>query len=155
MLSLDVLRDRTDEVRRACAVRGMTVPLDHILQLDEQRRGLLAQVEGMRADRNQAGKEIGAATDAEQRQRMIEEQRALASELDGLEHGLREVEAELNPLLLEVPNVCHEEVPEGEYADGVIVIEGDGVSGQERHVDPPRRLGDEPPDAVEDGAKAH
>ncbi len=155
MLSLEVLRERTDEVRRACAVRGMAVPLDHILELDEQRRGLLVQVEGMRADRNQASKEIGAATDAEQRQRLIEEQRALAGELDRLEQGLKDAEAELNPLLLEVPNLCHEDVPEGEYADGMIVIEGDAVSAQEQRVNPPRRVGDEPPDAVEDGAKPH
>ena len=130
------------------------MPLDRILELDEQRRGLLVQVEGMRADRNRAGKEIGAATDAAERQRLIEEQRALAGELDGLEQGLKEAAAEIDPLLLQVPNLCHDDVPVGGYEDGVIVIEGDG-GGEERRVDPPRRLGDEPPDEVEVDARPH
>ena len=142
MLSLQTLRERTDEVRRACAARGTSVPLDHILELDERRRALLTQVEAMRADRNRAGKRIGAAADAAERERLIAEQRALAGELDGLEAALREAAAALDPLLLEVPNVVHEDVPVGPYEDGAIVIEGDG--GEERRVDPPRPLRDEP-----------
>ena len=34
----------------------------------------------------------------------------------------------------------HADVPRGDYEDGVIVIEGDGESGEETRVDPPRSL---------------
>ena len=153
MLSLQTLRERADEVRRCCAARGMDVPLDRILELDDQRRSLLADVERMRAGRNRAGKEIGATKDAEERQRLIEEQRAISGDLDALEGRLRDAEAELDPLLLDVPNLFHEDVPAGEYEDGVIVIEGDG--DEERSVDPPRSLREEPPDEVDASMKPH
>ena len=133
----------------------MDVPLDRILELDEQRRSLLADVERMRAGRNHAGKEIGATNEAEERQRLIDEQRALAGELDALEGRLRDVEAELDPLLLDVPNLFHEDVPVGKYEDAVIVIEGGGATGAERRVDPPRSLRDEPTDEVDGATKPH
>ena len=155
MLSLQTLRERADEVRRCCAARGMDVALDRILELDDQRRSLLADVERMRAGRNRAGREIGATKDAEERQRLIEEQRAISGDLDALEGRLRDGGAELDPLLLDVPNLFHEDVPVGGYEDGVIVIEGDGDGGEERRVDPPRSLREEPADEVDASMKPH
>jgi seryl-tRNA synthetase len=97
----------------------------------------------MRADRNQAGKLIGAAKDDEERQRLIDAQRAVADELDALEERLRETQSALDELLLEIPNLPHADVPLGDYEDSVIVIEGDGESGEETRLDPPRSLRDE------------
>ncbi|MEE8336519.1 MAG: serine--tRNA ligase [Dehalococcoidia bacterium] len=155
MLSIQVLRERTDEVKAACAARGVDAPIDRIIELDEERRSLLGTVEGMRAGRNQAGKLIGAAKDDAERQRLIDEQRAVADELDALEERLRTASTELDELMLVVPNLPHADVPAGEYEDSVIVIEGDGESGEEHAVDPPRPVrGEAEPDA-KPGAKPH
>ena len=155
MLSLSTLRERTDEVRQSCADRGVDVALDRILELDGERRALLADVERMRADRNRAGKLIGAAEEDAERQRLIEEQRALAGTLDGLEQRLRASEEELDGLLLAVPNLAHADVPVGDYEDSVIVIEGEGASAAEQTADVPRPLRDEPRGEPEPGASAH
>ncbi|MDP6606711.1 MAG: serine--tRNA ligase [Dehalococcoidia bacterium] len=155
MLSIQVLRERTDEVKAACAARGVDAPIDRIVELDDQRRSLLGEVERMRADRNQAGKLIGAAKDDAERQRLIEEQRAVAGELDVLEDRLRTAVSELDELMLVVPNMPHADVPPGEYEDSVIVIEGDGTTGEEHAVDPPRSLRDEDELSAEPGAKPH
>lgn len=155
MLSIQRLREQTAEVRRSCVDRGVEVSLDRILELDEHRRSLLVQVEGMRADRNRAGKEIGAAVDNEQRQRLIRDQRALSGKLDQLEHDLTVAEDEIDSLLLGVPNICHEDVPLGAYEDSVIVIEGDGGDTEERRIDPPRRVGHESHDRSERDSKSH
>ena len=45
MLSIQTLRERTDEVRQALADRHTEAPLDRILELDSERRGLLQDVE--------------------------------------------------------------------------------------------------------------
>lgn len=143
MLSLQTLREETDRVRESCALRGVDVSIDRVLELDDERRAVLADVERMRADRNQAGKLIGAAKDDEERQRLIDAQRAVADELDALEERLRETQSALDELLLEIPNLPHADVPLGDYEDSVIVIEGDGESGEETRLDPPRSLRDE------------
>ena len=113
MLSLQTLREETDRVRESCALRGVDVSIDRVLDLDDERRAVLADVERMRADRNQAGKLIGAAKDDEERQRLIDAQRAVADELDALEERLRETQSVLDELLLEIPNLPHVDVPLG------------------------------------------
>src|SRR4030042_1042364 len=59
MIALALIRENPDVVRQALAARQTEAPLDDLLALDGQRRGLLQQVEALRAERNVAGKEIG------------------------------------------------------------------------------------------------
>ena len=72
MLSLQTLREQTEAVRQACADRQMDVPVDDILRLDVEHRGLLGEVERLRAERNRASREIGGAKEPEERRRLIE-----------------------------------------------------------------------------------
>lgn len=154
MLSIQVIRERTAEVREALERRQADAPVDDILVLDERRRTLLTDVEAMRRDRNEAGKRIGAAGNQEERKRLIEEQRAVAGRLDALEEELREVERDLNDLLLQVPNIPHPDVPIGGEEDAVIVIEG-GQDGSEQRLDSLSRVGDAPKPEVDGALKPH
>jgi seryl-tRNA synthetase len=147
VLSIQTIREQTEAVRQACADRQTDVPIDEILRLDTEYRGFLGEVERLRAERNRASKEIGSAKDPEERQRLIAAQRAVGSELGDLEGRLRDSEAALNALLLQVPNLFDARVPIGGEQDSVIVIEGVGAAS-ERRVDPPRSIAGEatPPD---------
>ncbi len=155
MLSIQTLRERTEDVRRALEQRHTDAPLDRILELDSYRRALLQDVEAMRAERNAASKAIGGAKDPDERQRLIEAQRAVGGQLDELEGKLRDFESELDDLLLQVPNLPHPDVPIGLEEDAVIVIEGDGAAGWERRPESPRRIADEPAPEVAPGATPH
>ena len=155
MLSIQILRERVDAVRRSLTARGSDAPLDRVFALDDERRALLGEVERMRADRNRAGRAIGAARDDAERAQLIEEQRAVAGRLDALEDRLRETEAELNTLLLEIPNIPHPDVAVGTEADSVVVIEGDGAAGTERRLDPAVPLADYPAVAIDERLKPH
>lgn len=154
MLPLRDVRERTDELRAVFARRGVEAPLDAIVALDAERRALLAEVEAMRADRNRAGKAIGAARDSGERERLIAGQRAAAGRLDGLEARLREREAELRALELELPNVLHEAAPDGGEGDGEVILEGAGEEPPSRP-DPPRRVADEADPPPEAGRRPH
>lgn len=154
MLSIQTLRERTEDVRRSLANRKSDAPLDRILELDSYRRALLQDVEAMRAERNTASKAIGGAKDPEERARLIEAQRAVGGRLDELEARLREFETELDDLLLRVPNLPHPDVPVGLEEDAVIVIEGEGTAW-ERRPETPRRVADEPTPDLEPGRAPH
>ncbi len=84
--------------------------VDNIIDLDEQRRKMLLEIEGLRAERKKLSKSKGAAS--------VEEIQARAREikdtLSGLEEKLRETEADLRHQLLLVPNIPSDEVPEGD-----------------------------------------
>jgi len=62
MLDIKLIRERPDFVRQRLALRGggEEAHVDEVLQLDEQRRKALAEVEALKAQRNRVSKEIGA-----------------------------------------------------------------------------------------------
>ncbi|MXW24858.1 MAG: serine--tRNA ligase [Dehalococcoidia bacterium] len=113
MLSAQFIRENADRVRSDVAARGADAPIDDILTLDERRRTLIGEVEGLRAERNTASKAIGQTQDAEERTQRIEAARAVGERLDGLEDQLRETEAALQEALYEVPNILDPETPPG------------------------------------------
>ena len=113
MLSLQYIRENVDRVKRDVLLRNTTAPIDRILQLDEERRELLQQVEGLRAKRNVVSKAIGAAKEAADREVRIAEMRLVGDEIDRLDGLLKKVEAELQEKLYEVPNILDPNVPKG------------------------------------------
>jgi seryl-tRNA synthetase len=119
MLSLQFIREHTDVVRKSLADRQTPSggPLDEILSLDERRRALLAEVEALRAEQNAAGKRIGAAKDAGERQRMIEGMKGVSERLDELTPRLREIEERLDALVMEIPNIPDAATPFGASED--------------------------------------
>ncbi|MGE3857431.1 MAG: serine--tRNA ligase, partial [Dehalococcoidia bacterium] len=155
MLSIQTIRERTDEVRASLANRRTDAPLEAILAADEQRRSVLADVERMRHERNDAGKRIGAAKDAAEREALIHEQRLVAGNLDRYEEILRNAERELETLLLNMPNIPHPDVPVGGEEDSVVVLEGDGATGFERRLDTPVPIKDWPTPAINEAMHPH
>ena len=148
------VREQTEELRDVFARRGVDAPLDAIVELDRSRRELLTEVESMRADRNQAGRRIGQTRDPEERQRLIDEQRAVADRLDTLEERLREQETELRARSLELPNTLHADVQDGGEEAGDVILEGVGAAELVR-VDPPVAVGEASDPAPDDDRRPH
>jgi len=132
MLDLQLIRERPDYVKAQIARLYAAAPIDAILEGDRRRRELLTDLEGLRAQMNAASKEIGRARDPEQRQALMDQVRAWKERVPALEEEVRQVEAELNALLLEVPNLPHERTPDGRDESENVVL---------RTVGEPRALG--------------
>jgi seryl-tRNA synthetase len=113
MLSAQFIRQNAERVKRDLILRNTAAPIDRILQLDEERRVLLQEVEALRARRNAVSKAIGASGDAASREARITEMRGVGDDIDRLDARLEAVESELNEKLLEVPNVVDPSVPQG------------------------------------------
>jgi seryl-tRNA synthetase len=120
MIDLKRLRDEP-EYRRGIErkrVRGNLV--EEVLRLDEIRRKLAAEVEGMRARQNAASKEIGKAK-PDERQAKIQAAGELKIELGAQEEALRAVDEELRALALQLPNPADASVPDGGEDDGEVI----------------------------------
>jgi seryl-tRNA synthetase len=155
VLPLQTFRDRAGEIRTATDQRGTDAPIEQIVALDGERAPLLTEVETMRADRNRAGKAIGAARDADERQNLIDEQRAVAGKLDELEARLAEIDTELSERLLEVPNLFHPDVPIGPEAANLVILHGDPNAGTEERLETPITIADWVDPEEEAGLKPH
>ncbi len=112
MLDLKFIREFPDAVRAGARKKRMTVDVERILELDREARELGVRIDELRSDQKQAGKAISRAANAE-RAGLLEAQKAAKAELKLLEERARGLSDELSPLLLRVPNIPADEVPEG------------------------------------------
>ena len=122
MLDLRFIRENPDLVKEALVKLNTTAPIDEILRLDEQRRELLSEVEALRARRNAVSKEIGKMKDGDRRQTLIQEMREVGERIKGLDDQVRQVEEQLNEVMLQVPNMPHESVPVGRDESENVVV---------------------------------
>lgn len=121
MLDIKLLRERPDWVRERLATRhaGDETRIGEVLALDEQRRGLLAEAETLKAFRNKASKEIGdlmrqkLAAEAEARKVQVRE---AGDRITALDRQVAEIEAKREDILLRIPNLPHESVALGRDA---------------------------------------
>jgi len=113
MIALAYIRDHPQEVRKAMDDLNTTAPIGEILDLDERRRILLREIEGLRARRNRVSKEIPRIIDKDRKQQLIADMRQVGHQIRALEGELRPLEGELRDALLEVPNLPDPSVPVG------------------------------------------
>jgi seryl-tRNA synthetase len=96
--------------------------VDQVLERDQEHRVLIQEVENLKAERNVVSKEIGRTQDQDDRQVMIEAARQVGDKIAALDTQLREVEAQLDTLMVELPNVVDERVPFGVDESENVVI---------------------------------
>jgi seryl-tRNA synthetase len=115
MLDLKRIREEPDAVAAALARRGEGAPaaLARVIELDARRRALLPELEGLRAEQNDANARIREAGEETAREREIEAMRAVAARAKLLEQELATVEASLDAALAPLPNL-----PDPSAADG-------------------------------------
>lgn len=121
MLSLQLIREQPDLVRAGLSRRGEdTSVVDRVLALDEERRRLTAEADRLRAVRNEVSRKLGKLP--EKPPELIAEMRAVGDRIKELEAQLEKVEAQLNDLLLSIPNLPDPSVPDGQdERDNVVV----------------------------------
>jgi seryl-tRNA synthetase len=108
---VDVLRDG---MRRRGALDALAAVIDRAVELDRERRTLIAAVEERKAARNANSEEVARRKRAkEPADELITEGRALGEEIARLEGELAEREHRLAQAMLEIPNVTLPEVPAG------------------------------------------
>ncbi len=123
MLDINLIRETPDLVRKAMQDRQMDPgPVDSILQLDERRRGLLSEVEQLKAERNAVSKEIGRMKDAAEREAKVAAMRVVGDQIAALDKELAEVESSLSALTATLPNIPDPRTPYGKDDSENIVI---------------------------------
>jgi len=112
VLDIDFIAQHPDVVRRAIGAKGGELDLDRLLAEHGEVKSLLQRIESLRAERNQLSKQTASAS-PEERQRLIEQSRAVGEELKALEPKLREAEERRRELMLLVPNIPGPDEPVG------------------------------------------
>jgi seryl-tRNA synthetase len=124
MLDIKWIRDNPAAFDRALAHRkNVPVSSSELLALDDARRIAIQRVEEAQEKRNAASKLIGQAKaqkDEAKAQALMAEVATLKEQMPALEAARRDAEEALRKILLEIPNLPAEGVPQGEdEADNV------------------------------------
>ena len=122
MLDIQFIREKPEEVKAALARRGIEPPIDQVLSLDSRWRELLTEVESLKAERNKVSKEIGKMKEEAARQERIAAMRELGERIDALDGEVAEVEAQIQDLMVEIPNLPHSSVPDGPDENANVVV---------------------------------
>lgn len=114
MLDLKFIRENVELVRKGAEAKGIAINLDELISLDEQRRKLIQEGESLKAKRNEVSAQIGKLKkEGGDASRAIAEMESVKDRIQAIDLELRDVEKNVNELLLTIPNVPHPSVPLG------------------------------------------
>jgi seryl-tRNA synthetase len=118
MLSIKLVEEKPDFVRQKMALRGVNVDLDEFLSLSQERKAMLRRIEDLRYELNKTSKQIGQMKKTgEDATDIIAAMKKISDEIKSLDDEYKDIEAKLQNLLLNIPNIPHESVPEGLSSD--------------------------------------
>ncbi len=113
MLDIKFIRENLDIVKLAATKKRISVDLDLLVRVDEERRTLMQEVETKRAEQNKISEGIPQMTDGALRQELIQKLQGLKAEMQVIEEALKPVMETWHALMLQVPNIPDMTVPDG------------------------------------------
>jgi len=113
MLDIHFIRENADLVKAGAAKKRISVDIDELLKLDDERKALRQELDGRRAEQNRMSQVIVLAK-GEEKEKHLESMRHLKSGMGEMEERLKEVMAKWQALMLQVPNIPDISVPDGE-----------------------------------------
>ncbi len=119
MLELRFLRENIELVKEKTAKRGLaTTMLEDFIAVDKKRLNTLSEVESLKNARNTASKSIATlkkGTPEEQKKAdpLILEMKETSQKIKELDHQLADIQEELGEIVMAIPNLCDDSVPEG------------------------------------------
>jgi seryl-tRNA synthetase len=104
MLDIKFIRENPEIVLKAIENRHDTAPIDEVLRLDAERRQKIVRLDALRQERKVVSKGRESAQ---------ERGRQLRTEIQEMEETVRVLDAQLEGLLLQLPNIPQPDVPLG------------------------------------------
>ena len=110
MLDIKFIRDNKDLVAKGAKDKNFNVDLDTLIQTDDSLRSEKIKLEELQNRRNSISKQIGKAA-PEEREALKAQVSAFKPEMEELTQKVRELESQVNELMLGVPAPAREDVP--------------------------------------------
>ncbi len=115
MLDIKVVREHPDLVKAAAIKKHFpdrATAVDQALNLDQEVRGLIPRVDGLRSELKAMSKAFGKLSEDE-RAEQLKRQKLMKQELQELEEQQRGLKEKLNTALMLLPNIPADDVPDG------------------------------------------
>lgn len=124
MLDIKLFRDNLDFVKEGLAKRGFTTDFDNLLNLDEQRRKVILEIDQARLKRNTDSEQIGKLKreGKEPDAQLLQELEQFRTRIQEKERFLLTLENQIEDILLRIPNIPDETTPVGKSDKDNVVV---------------------------------
>jgi seryl-tRNA synthetase len=144
MIDIALLRKDVESVAARLRTRPYEFPVERFNALEAERKSVQVKTEELQARRNALSKQIGfLKSKGADASAVMAEVAAIPDQLKALEASLADVQARMQALLLDVPNLPHPSVPVGKSSDDNVEV---------RRWGEPRKFDFAPRDHVDVGA---
>ena len=131
MLDSKLLRSQLQDVAERLASRGFSLDVARIEALEERRKAVQTRTEQLQAERNARSKSIGQAkAKGEDIAPLMADVERMANELAAGKTELDEIQAELDGIVLTIPNLPDASVPVGPDEDANVEVRRWGTPPQ-------------------------
>lgn len=127
MLDIKFIRENLDIVKMAAAKKHITIDLDRLVAVDDERKTLMRLLEDKKAEQNRVSKDIVAVNDSEIKQQLIAEMQILKGDIQADEESIKPIMEEWHSLMLQVPQVPDMTVPDGDSDADNVEIKAWGI----------------------------
>ena len=128
MLDLRFIRANLDAVKQMLKNRRNDLDISVFESIDRRRREILPVLETLRHRRNKVSEEIAQMKKKrEDASGLIGEMKKVSVEIKEMEAALSQVDEDLKPFLMVIPNIPHESVPVGEASEDNPVVRSWGA----------------------------
>ena len=110
MLDVKFIRENLELVEKSAREKGYKIDIKELLRLDDERKVILSEVEGLRKARNEIASKMKSGKPAAE---LIAGGKRIKEELAVKEQALGSAEVEVGKILKQVPNVIFDDVPLG------------------------------------------
>jgi len=114
MLDIKFIKDYPGLIKEACRKKKIKFDVDYLLEVERKRKELMKAIEELNAIKNTANKRIQLAENEEDKKIIIAQMRELDINSDIREKEFKNLDNEYKRLMLLVPNIPDESVPEGD-----------------------------------------
>ena len=114
MLDIKVLRQEPERIKEALKKRFNPLDIEPAIELDKQRRAILAEVEQKKAKQNEITKQIPQMKkNGENTDQIFAEMKELSNDIKADDEKVRDIDEQLRNFMLRIPNIPNPEVPVG------------------------------------------
>ena len=116
MIDIKLIRENAEAVQKNCTRRGYDVDIAALLKVDAEARQINQEIEELRAERNRLSKQCG--TDPSAREKV----KTLKVDLGEKEKAFDALQAQINEVMVRLPNMLADDVPDGDDDTGNVEL---------------------------------
>ncbi|MFN2266845.1 MAG: serine--tRNA ligase [Desulfonatronovibrio sp.] len=114
MLDIKFIRKNPELVIQSLKKRGSNFDMSYFIEMDEKRRQIIQQTEELKMQRNQASAKVAQAKkNGQPADDLLTGLAELSAKIKESDHTLKEIDHQVQKWVMSVPNVVHEDVPQG------------------------------------------